>query len=450
MKISPEKIQIPCPGCGSLIPAEVRRVVDVGQNPDLKGQILRGQLNVTTCPHCGRRTAVMTSLAYHDPDKELFTCVLPSELGLSGEEQDKTVGELTNMLMSSLPAEKRKGYLFRPQTLFSMQSLQEEILRADGVTPEMMQDQTEKSQLIRELLAQREDEAELKALVEEKKGQLDYEFFLLLTASIDEARQEENEVSAEQLTALRTRVLELIGAPERPPSVEIGAGMTRQELIEELLAHKDDDDLKALVVVVRPLLDYQFFQTLTGQIEAAEGKGEGERAEELTELRSRILDLVDELDQEVEEAVARASELLRQILESEDIQAAAEENLEQIDGAFLTSLEVNIVAAREAGQEEMVEKLTGLQEHISSLLEARMPPEVRLLNRLLSAEGLEERQGLLQEQAELVDEQFLQLMRLVVEDLRRQGHEMAADHLGESVGQVEAMLQAGSDDTSAR
>jgi hypothetical protein len=44
---------------------------------------------------------------------------------------------------------------------------------------------------------------------------------------------------------------------------------------------------------------------------------------------------------------------------------------------------------------------------------------------------------------ELVDEQFLELMKLVVGDLRLQGHETAADRLGESVKQVEAMLQEG-------
>jgi len=392
---------------------------------------------------------VATSLAYHDPDKELFVVVLPIELNLSGADQDKTIGELTNMLMSSLPAQERKGYLFRPQTLFSLQSLREEILRVDGVTPEMMHEQMEKSQLIQELLARREDEAALETLVEEKKAQLDYGFFLLLTASIDEATQEGDEVLAEQLTTLRTKLLELIAAPERRPSDEIRTGMTRQELIEELLAHKDGDDFKALVAVARPLLDYQFFQTLTGQIEDAQGKGEEEQAEELTQLRSKVLDLVDELDQEAKEALARASDLLRQILESEDMQAAAEENLEQIDAAFLTSLEVSIVAATEPGQEEMLEKLTGLRKHIVSLLEERMPPEMRLMNRLLSTEGLEERQRLLQEQVELVDEQFLELMKLVVGDLRRQGHETAAHRLGESVKQAEAMLQeAGDDDAS--
>jgi hypothetical protein len=448
MKITPERIQITCSRCGSLFPAGVWRIVDVQQDPDLKRQLLRGQINVNTCPNCGQRIAVGTPLAYHDSDKELFLILVPIELNLSGEEQEKAIGELTNTLMTSLPAEKRKGYLFQPKTFFSMRSLQEEILRADGVTAEMMQDQMEKSQLIQELLAQREDEAGLKTLVEEKSDQLDYEFFLLLTASIEEARQEGNEALSDQLAALRAKLLELTEAPGVPLPEDLEGEMTVEELIQELLAHKDEEDFKALVAVVRPLFDYQFFQALTGQIEAAQGKGEEEQAKELAELRSKILDLVDELDRESKEAIERANTLLRQILDSEDMLAAAEENLEQIDGMVLPLLELNIRASREAGQEGMAEKLQTLQEHIVSLLEARMPPEMRLINRLLSAEELEERQELLQEEAELVDDRFLQLLKLVSQDLRRQGHQKAAEHLEESVKQVEAMLQTGNNDIS--
>lgn len=448
MNITPERIQINCPACGGFVPTDVWRIVDAGQEPALKAQLLRGQLNVSTCPQCGHRVAVATPLAYHDPDKELFLVLLPTELKLSREQQEKVTGELINTLMTSLPAEQRKGYLFQPKTLFSRRSMEEEILRADGVTPEMMQEQMEKSQLIQELLAQTEDEAGLKALVEEKRGQLDYEFFLLLAASIEGVRQEGNEGLAEELTALRTKLLELTGTPAVSLPEDVEGEMTLEELIQDLLAHKDDDDFKGLVAVARPLLDYRFFQTLTGQMEAAQGEGDEEQATELTGLRSRLLDLVDELDQEAKEALDRANTLLKQILDSEDMLAAAGENVEQIDGTVLTLLELNIQAAREAEQQEMAEKLKGLREHIASLLEARMPPEVRLINRLLSTEGLEERQELLQEQAELIDERFLQLLRIVAEDLRRQGRETAAQHLEQSAKQVEGMLQPGGGDTS--
>lgn len=449
MKISPERIGISCPACASPISADVWRIVDVGQEPDLKRQFLRGQLNVASCPHCSHRTAVATTLAYHDPDKELFLVLVPTELGLSAEDQEKTIGELTNLLMTSLPPEQRKGYLFQPRTFFSTQSLMEEILRADGITGEMMQNQMQKSQLVRELLAAQGDEGSLKSLVEEKRDQLDYEFFMVLTASIDQAKEDGDETLAEQLSALRTTLQELLQPAAVPSLEDLGGEITREELIEELFSHRGEDQFKTLVAVARPLLDYQFFQTLTGQIESAEGQGEKERAKELTQLRSEILDLVDELDQEAKEALDRATNLLRQILDSEDMKEAAEENLEQIDAAFLSVLEANIVGADQAGEEEIAQKLKDLKEHVASLLEARMPPEIRLINQLLSTEGQDERQGLLHEHKDLIDERFLKLMEAIVDDLRAQMEESGAELLEETVKDVRAMLQAGGDDASS-
>lgn len=446
--ISPQTIAVTCPGCGAPISAEVWQIVDVGQSPDLKRQLLRGQINVITCPHCSRLTAVGTPLAYHDPKKELFLVLLPTELGLSGEDQEKTIGELTNALMNSLPAEQRKGYLFQPKTFFSMQSLSEEILRADGITDQMMQDQMEKSQLLQELLAHVDDDASLKTLVEEKKAQLDYEFFWLLTASIDQAGQEGEQTLAEHLAALRTKLLELVQPPGVSPLEDMPETVTRDELVEQLLSVKENDQLKTLVAVARPLLDYQFFQMLTGQIEAAEGQGEKEHARELTELRTKILDTVDELDQEAREALAGAAKLLRQMLEGDDIKAAAEESMEQIDAAFLTVLEANIRAADEAGQAEMADKLKKLKEHVVSLLEAQMPPEMRLINQLLSTEESEERHRLLHEHQDLVNEQFLELVKLVTEDQRLQNQEAAAERLRDIAQEIEAMLQAGRDHAS--
>ncbi|MGB3906479.1 MAG: CpXC domain-containing protein [Anaerolineae bacterium] len=449
MKISPERIGISCPACASPISADVWRIVDVGQEPDLKRQFLRGQLNVASCPHCSHRTAVATTLAYHDPDKELFLVLVPTELGLSAEDQEKTIGELTNLLMTSLPPEQRKGYLFQPRTFFSMQSLMEEILRADGITGEMMQDQMQKSQLVRELLAAKGDEESLKSLVEEKRDQLDYEFFLVLTASIDQAKEDGDETLAEQLSALRTKLQELLQPAAVPSLEDLGGEITREELIEELFSHRGEDEFKTLVAVARPLLDYRFFQTLTGQIESAEGQGEKERAKELTQLRSEILDLVDELDQEAKEALDRATDLLRQMLDSEDMKEAAEENLEQIDAAFLSVLDANIIAAAQAGEEEIAQKLKDLKEHVASLLEARLPPEIRLINQLLSTEGQDERQGLLREHKDLINERFLKLMEAIVDDLRAQMEESAAELLEETVKDVRAMLQEGGDDASS-
>jgi hypothetical protein len=448
MQVGPDRIALNCPACSSPINADVWQVVDVGKDPDLKSRFLRGQLNVVTCPHCSNRTAVATPLAYHDPERSLFFILVPNQLGLSGEEQDKTIGELTNLLMNSLPAEQRKGYLFQPKTFFSMESLASEILRADGITDEMVQEQQRRAQLLRDLLPQMEDEESLKKLVEDNKDELDYEFFLFLTASIEQAREDGEDSLVAQLSSLRTRLQELVSPARVPPPEATQGVLTRGELIEALFAHKDDEDFETLVVAARPVLDYQFFQTLTGQIEAAEAQGEKEKAQELTGLRSRILELVDKLDKEAREALDRAANLLKEIVDSEDMKTAAEENVEQLDAAFLTALEANIIAADQSGQHEVSEKLNSLKNHVVSLLEERLPPEMRLLNQLLSAPDLDQRRKLLQDQRPLLSEDFLELLQLILEDLRSQGQKEAAERLEELIPEVEAMLQTGGGDPS--
>jgi hypothetical protein len=323
-----------------------------------------------------------------------------------------------------------------------MESLRSEILRADGITDEMMQEQMQKGQLVRDLLGQMENEEGFDKLLEEKRSQVDYEFFLFLTATIDQAREEGDQPVAQQLIALRERLQQAVAPEQVSPLAGLEGAMTREELTEKLFFHKDSDDFKTLVAVARPVLDYQFFQTLTGQIEAAESQGEQEKARELTELRTRILDLVDQLDREARDALNQASALLRQIVDSDDMKKAAEEHLEQLDAAFLTALEANFVAAERAGQAELLERLNDLKEHVVSLLEARLPPEIRLLNQLASEEELEKRRVLLQGQADLVSEDFLKLLKLVAEDLRSQNEEEAAGRLEEMVPEAENLLQA--------
>jgi len=39
----------------------------------------------------------------------------PCRVGLPANEQERVIGPLINKVVSNLPQEKRKGYLFRPQ-----------------------------------------------------------------------------------------------------------------------------------------------------------------------------------------------------------------------------------------------------------------------------------------------------------------------------------------------
>ncbi|MDH4208704.1 MAG: CpXC domain-containing protein, partial [Anaerolineae bacterium] len=230
MNVSPTQIRANCPACGALVSAEVRRLIDVGQEPDLKRRLLRGQLNVAVCPNCSARVTVATPLAYHDPQKELLLTLIPGQMGLAATEQDKTIGELTNLVMNSLPAEQRKAYLFQPKTFFSMDSLLSEILRADGITDEMMEKQKQRAQLMQDLLSFPDDEAGFGKLVEEKTDSLDYEFFLFLSASIDQARKEGEDDLVRELSGLRDRLSALLSPTGAPPPESLKGALTREEL----------------------------------------------------------------------------------------------------------------------------------------------------------------------------------------------------------------------------
>ncbi len=54
--------------------------------------------------------------------------------------------------VNAFPAEKRKGYLFNPQTMFTYQTLIDKILEADGITKEMIEAQQKRIGLIQRLL----------------------------------------------------------------------------------------------------------------------------------------------------------------------------------------------------------------------------------------------------------------------------------------------------------
>ena len=71
MPIAPQIAVVTCPACSQRFTVEVHRIIDVGQNPQHKGQFLGGQLNQAVCPQCGNGGMLALPLLYHDPGKEL-------------------------------------------------------------------------------------------------------------------------------------------------------------------------------------------------------------------------------------------------------------------------------------------------------------------------------------------------------------------------------------------
>jgi len=381
-------------------------------------------------------------LLYHDPDHELALVLMPNELNLHHDDQQKIIGDLSNTLINSLPPEQRKAYLITPKTFFTMQSLANTVLEAEGITPEMMERQKAKARLINEFL-QATDEVNLRNLVKEHDAQLDYEFFQILTASAQAAQAEGQSEMAQALFGLRTLLANLssqgeTAVAELDAALGLGETITREELLDRLQAAESDDEFEALVAVGRPLLDYAFFQNLTAQIEAASN---AEKASQLKALRTKILDTTARQDEEVQARMQQAGNLFKTILQAEDPEAAAREHLDEIDDAFFVVLSANIQHAEAENRTQVVQALQQLANMIIGLLEERLPPEVRLVNRLMNTPYPDGTKQLLEAQRENLNPEFIDALDQLITELERAGNADVANHMRQVKSQAETISQ---------
>ncbi len=375
-------------------------------------------------------------LIYHDADQELFLTYVPEELGMSEEDRQRAIGELTNRVIADLPPEKRKGYLLRPRSFLRLQGLVEAILEADGITPEMLEDQRARLALLERLL-QATDEDALKTILRQDDSAIDYAFFEFLSLNLEMARAQEEPELAAQLETLRDKVLQWTTKGKeiearRGAVEELGEEVTREGLLEKLVEAAlagEHVKVETMISVARPAIDYVFFQQLTARIDAAEKAGERQTAETLKVLRSTVLDITDRIDAETEAATKRATALLRQILDAEDLEKELRSNQDQLDDLFFGVLAANLEAAEKAGESDAVAHLRQVVEIVLQLIHESQPPEVRFVNELLSAEYPEGTMALLGERRTEVDDNLLELMTLIAQDLEAKDQTELADRL---------------------
>ena len=434
---------VQCPVCGARFTAPIESIIDVGRNPGLKVPFLQGRINIAQCPQCGSRGAMTAPLLYHDPAHELALVLMPNELHLHHNDQQKIIGDLTNALINSLPPEERKAYLLTPKTFFSMQSMINAVLEADGITPEMIERQKAKARLIDEFLRAKDEET-LRRLVKEHDAELDYEFFQVLTASAQAAYADGQAEVAQALMGLRTLLADWssggrAAVAEVDASLGLGEVITREDLLTRLQAAESDEEFEALIAAARPLLDYAFFQNLTAQIEAA---SEAEEADRLKALRSKILDTVARQDEAAQAAAQRAAELLKTILQAEDPQAAARQHLDEIDDMFFLVLSANIQRAEAENRPQTAQALQQVADMILNMLQEQLPPEVRLLNQLLQAPYPDGTRQALEAQRETVTPEFVAALDEVITQLEQTGNTEAANHMRQVKGQAELMAQS--------
>ncbi len=399
-----------CPNCNSPIQAHVHQLVDVSQDPSAKSRLLSGSLNLIRCPVCSYEGQLTTPIVYHDPSKELLLTYMPVELNIPKNEQEKLLGRLINQAIDSLPEESRKGYLLQPQAVLTLQSLIERVLAEDGVTKEDLDAQRAKIRLFEDLLKAPEDS--LGEFVEEHDPELDEQFYQLAALSLQSATDEPALAAATQrLEAvlklssygkqLAAREDELRAAAESLR--EAGEDLTREKLLELLVDANSDDRVEAIVSLARPGLDYSFFQLLTEQIDQAEG----EESKRLEALRERLLELTEEIDKAQEARLARVTNLIGSIAQSDDMDEAIQAALPAIDELFMAILQANIRGAEESDDQELLSKLKEIEAKLNEAILESLPPNLRIAQEILETEDEEEAQRILENSTELIDEQLL-------------------------------------------
>lgn len=413
------KTRVSCPNCRQPIVADIEQLIDAAQDPTAKAKLLSGAVNYVQCPNCGYRGGLATPIVYHDPQKELLLTFVPPELGLPHNEQERLLGQLINQVVNSLPPQQRKAYLLQPQAQFTMQSFIERILEADGITREMIQAQQQRLNLLQRLITTTDDAVRLE-IIKQESELVDADMFGILTRLYEAAAMSGDPESANQLEDLRNLLLQNseFGRQVQEQTAEVqaavqslqeaGSGLSREKLLELVIAAPNETRLSALTSLARPGMDYQFFQLLSERIEQAEG----EQRESLISLRERLLEMTRRIDQQVEERTIQARQLLNTLLGADNIGEATAQNMSLIDEFFLQVLAMELETSRKSGD---LERISKLQQVADVLQQASAPPqEISLIEELLDAPDDQARRDILEGNRDKITPDFLQILSSLV------------------------------------
>ncbi len=418
------KTRINCPGCRQPIVAEIDQLFDVGTDPSAKQRFLSGAFNIAQCPNCGYQGAISTPLVYHDPQKELLLTFIPPEVGLQRNDQEKLIGQLINQAISKLPQEKRKAYIFRPQSALTLQGMVERVLEAEGITKDMIQAQQQRMNLIQRLISSPDDESRAE-LARQEDSLIDSNFFALLRRLQETALMSGDQEAARAFVALQSVILpvttlgrELQAQAQEIEAVmteikQVGNNLTQEKLLDMATRDGSEVRLRTLVSLTRPLMDYAFFQALSDKIERSRGDGRNR----LIGVREKLLEFTQEFDKEIDEHRLNARELLDKVLALPDVDQAMAEVMPAVDDFFIQEVNQRLEVERKKGDLTVIGKLQRIMTAIQDA--SAPPPEIAFIEELLAAQDEQAMQELLEENAEAISPEFMDLLSNLAAQVQR-------------------------------
>jgi hypothetical protein len=430
------KITINCSACGQPYAAEIRTMIDTTLDPEGKTLLLTGRLNSAICPHCNSTNVIAMPLLYHDPIKEVLITYVPMELNLNKDQQEKAVGDLLNQL----PKDNFKGYMFNPRRALTLQSLAEQVLESDGVTPEMMAEQKERVRIAQELVDATPNQ--LPTLVQKYDEEIDMRFFQTLTMMAQRSMESGQSDIANQIIITQNQIAELSTygqkllqeQEERQEILEqvaqdiqqLGDKPTQTDFLQLAIQYVEDyDALQALVGLVRPAFDYEFFQQLAEKI----GQAPTSSRDSLNTLRENLLELTTAFDQQSALAAQNAASFIQTLVKHQEPEQLLLQNIHLLDDTFMAVLNANIHQADRRNDTQTSTRLKQLYELVISILQDNMQPELRFVNELLAAENEEEASAMISEGAGQFGYMLIEVMDAVEEILAGQGNHPLANRL---------------------
>ena len=430
------KTTVSCPQCKQPVTADINRLFDFSQDPQAKQTLLSGSYNLIQCPSCGYRGQVPTPIVYHDPEKEMLLTFFPPELNVPVNQQEQMIGPLINKVMESLPMEKRKAYLLKPETMLTRQRLVERILEEDGITHEMLEAQQQRLNFLQRLASVSPESRP--EIIKQDEELVDEELLMILQRLIQSSAASGEEESANVLAGLQQQILEntaygkevLSQVKEQQAAFQAleeasKSGLTREKLLDLIVDAADSEiRLATLVSMARGGLDYSFFQTLSDRIQQSTG---AEQAK-LTELREKLLEMTHEIDEAIKEQEKQAGQFLDEILSEENIEEATLQALAGVNEIFLEVLRKRIQSARKENDETLISKL----QKIAGTIQKVSAPgaNIELIEELIQAEEETAIKAILEKNADEITDDFMQfLLNLMNQTQQQQGREAAAEKL---------------------
>ena len=419
--------QVSCPRCRQPVPANVEQLFDATSDPGAKQRLLGGVSNYVRCPFCGYEGRLATPIVYHDNDKELLLSFFPPELGMPLNEQEKLIGPLIKQVMDRLPAEKRKAYLLKPSANLTYESMIETILGKDGISPGMIKAQQERVQLIDRLLQASTPDVRSE-IIKQNVKLFDDQFFALfsrLAQSAANAQPKLGEALASlqdqllQETELGRKLAESVGEMEAAAKTlqEAGKGLTREKLLDIVIAAPNDARIRAYVSLARGGMDYSFFQALTEKLE----KSTGDEKVKLEGIREKLLDFTNEVDRQIEARYKQSQQLIDNLLKQDDIAKATQDNIQNFTQ---DTVDIAQQRLRQASEKNDYATMGKLQKMIEVLQQASAPPpEVAFIEQLLEAPDEAAVEKMLGENSTMVNDQFMEALNGLVSQIEQQGQD---------------------------